>query len=127
MRRGRDPRWGGARAVRPAGRPAGAGGDILGSSMVFIDGTAVNVALPSLQANLGATAAGVQGSEFEAGRDRMHKPIPRIRETAEALRQRRKQERHRLKQQRLLIQRCRDCGVLRHPPQPMCGQCRRHT
>lgn len=23
----------------------------------------------------------------------------------------------------LLIQRCKDCGVLRHPPRPMCGQC----
>src|SRR5438874_3734362 len=53
---------------------------ILGSNMVFIDGTAVNVALPALQANVGATAAGVQGSEFEAGRDRMYKPIPPIRE-----------------------------------------------
>src|ERR1700675_4057127 len=33
---------------------------ILGSSMVFIDGTAVNVALPALQANLNATAVDVQ-------------------------------------------------------------------
>ncbi|HKI01061.1 MAG TPA: MFS transporter [Thermoanaerobaculia bacterium] len=33
---------------------------ILGSSMAFIDGTAVNVALPALQADLGATVAGVQ-------------------------------------------------------------------
>ena len=24
---------------------------------------------------------------------------------------------------KLLIQRCSDCGVLRHPPQPACGQC----
>ncbi len=24
---------------------------------------------------------------------------------------------------RLLIQRCVDCGVLRHPPAPMCGNC----
>lgn len=24
----------------------------------------------------------------------------------------------------LLIQKCRDCGVLRHPPRPMCGACR---
>lgn len=24
----------------------------------------------------------------------------------------------------LLIQRCADCGTLRHPPGPMCGQCR---
>ena len=24
---------------------------------------------------------------------------------------------------RLLIQRCADCGVLRHPPAPMCGAC----
>jgi len=23
----------------------------------------------------------------------------------------------------LLIQRCKDCGVLRHPPRPMCGRC----
>src|SRR6185295_17048349 len=33
---------------------------ILGSSMGFIDGTAVNVALPALQADFGATAADVQ-------------------------------------------------------------------
>src|SRR5229473_1902464 len=33
---------------------------ILGSSMVFIDGTVVNVALPKLQANLNATAVDVQ-------------------------------------------------------------------
>jgi len=32
----------------------------LGSSMAFIDGTVVNVALPALQTNLNATAAGVQ-------------------------------------------------------------------
>jgi EmrB/QacA subfamily drug resistance transporter len=33
---------------------------ILGSSMAFIDGTVVNVALPALQANLHATVVGVQ-------------------------------------------------------------------
>src|SRR3954468_15247919 len=33
---------------------------ILGSSMAFIDGTAVNVALPALQASLGATVVQVQ-------------------------------------------------------------------
>src|SRR5206468_3491594 len=33
---------------------------ILGSSMVFIDGTVVNVALPVLQRELGATVAEVQ-------------------------------------------------------------------
>src|SRR3989440_8838104 len=33
---------------------------ILGSSMVFIDGTVVNVSLPSLQSNLNATVADVQ-------------------------------------------------------------------
>src|SRR5436305_1041182 len=33
---------------------------ILGSSMAFIDGTAVNVALPALQAGLGATVSDVQ-------------------------------------------------------------------
>jgi EmrB/QacA subfamily drug resistance transporter len=33
---------------------------ILGSSMVFIDGTVVNVALPALQTNLGANAVDVQ-------------------------------------------------------------------
>ena len=33
---------------------------ILGSSMAFIDGTVVNVALPSLQKNLNATAIDVQ-------------------------------------------------------------------
>jgi hypothetical protein len=33
---------------------------ILGSSLVFIDGTVVNVALPALQANLRATVVDVQ-------------------------------------------------------------------
>src|SRR5512132_4291530 len=33
---------------------------ILGSSMVFIDGTVVNVALPALQQNLNATVTDVQ-------------------------------------------------------------------
>src|SRR4026209_2332078 len=33
---------------------------ILGSSMTFIDGTVVNVALPALQANLNATVLDVQ-------------------------------------------------------------------
>src|SRR3982074_2686898 len=33
---------------------------ILGSSMVFIDGTVVNVALPALQTNLNATVVDVQ-------------------------------------------------------------------
>ena len=33
---------------------------ILGSSLAFIDGTVVNVALPSLQTNLNATAMGIQ-------------------------------------------------------------------
>jgi uncharacterized OB-fold protein len=29
-----------------------------------------------------------------------------------------------LQQGKLLIQRCADCGVLRHPPGPMCRECR---
>ena len=29
-----------------------------------------------------------------------------------------------LKEQRFLIQRCRACAVLRHPPRPMCPRCR---
>src|SRR5512142_2222355 len=33
---------------------------ILGSSLVFIDGTVVNVVLPFLQTSLGATVVGVQ-------------------------------------------------------------------
>src|SRR5437660_10345941 len=33
---------------------------ILGSSLAFIDGTVVNVALPALQRDLGATVIGVQ-------------------------------------------------------------------
>jgi uncharacterized OB-fold protein len=28
-----------------------------------------------------------------------------------------------VKQRRLLIQRCRGCGSLRHPPRPMCPRC----
>src|SRR6187431_1673088 len=47
-------------------KPAATGGNwilaatILGSSMAFIDGTVVNVALPAMQADLHATLAGVQ-------------------------------------------------------------------
>jgi EmrB/QacA subfamily drug resistance transporter len=49
----------------PCTRPSPAGGwilaaTILGSSMAFIDGTVVNVALPALQSALGATLAEVQ-------------------------------------------------------------------
>src|SRR5437660_3544743 len=50
----------------PCDRPAPANGGwiiattILGSSMAFIDGTVVNVALPALQSALGATIAEVQ-------------------------------------------------------------------
>ena len=51
--------------MRAAGSDASRGrwilaGAILGSSMVFIDGTVVNVALPALQSDLGATATGLQ-------------------------------------------------------------------
>jgi EmrB/QacA subfamily drug resistance transporter len=46
-------------AAPPAG-PWVLAAAILGSSMAFIDGTAVNVALPALQAGLGATVAEVQ-------------------------------------------------------------------
>ena len=28
-----------------------------------------------------------------------------------------------LKEHRLLIQRCMDCGIVRHPPRPMCPTC----
>jgi len=28
-----------------------------------------------------------------------------------------------LREERLLIQRCSDCGALRHPPRPMCPRC----
>ena len=51
------------RAELPCARPAEPwvlATTILGSSMGFIDGTAVNVALPALQADLGATVAEVQ-------------------------------------------------------------------
>src|SRR5207253_10900562 len=50
----------------PCDRPAAANGPwilaatIIGSSMAFIDGTVVNVALPALQASLHATLADVQ-------------------------------------------------------------------
>src|SRR5579859_5704334 len=46
-------------AVRQTG-PWVLAATILGSSMVFIDGTVVNVALPVLQQELHATVAGVQ-------------------------------------------------------------------
>ena len=44
-------------AVTPAEEPWILAATILGSSMAFVDGTVVNVALPVLQAELGATAA----------------------------------------------------------------------
>src|SRR6266480_806119 len=50
-------------AVAPCARASGPwilAATILGSSMAFIDGTAVNVALPSLQQSLGATVIDVQ-------------------------------------------------------------------
>ena len=50
-------------AVAPCARRAGRwvlAATILGSSMVFIDGTVVNVALPALQSNLNATVVDVQ-------------------------------------------------------------------
>lgn len=50
-------------ASATGGKPAGRwvlAATILGSSMAFIDGTAVNVALPALQKGLGATVADVQ-------------------------------------------------------------------
>ena len=28
-----------------------------------------------------------------------------------------------LREERLLVQRCDDCGLLRHPPRPMCPRC----
>ena len=55
-----------ARYVQRTSQPATANGPwilaatILGSSMVFIDGTVVNVALPALQSALGATISQVQ-------------------------------------------------------------------
>jgi len=51
------------RTTAPCGKARGRwilAATILGSSMVFIDGTVVNVALPALQANLNATAVDVQ-------------------------------------------------------------------
>src|SRR5438552_14583260 len=56
----------GAILSAPCDRPAPANGgwivaaSILGSSMAFIDGTVVNIALPALQSGLGATMAEVQ-------------------------------------------------------------------
>lgn len=45
---------------REGAEPGVLAATILGSSMAFIDGTAVNVALPALQADLGASVAEVQ-------------------------------------------------------------------
>src|SRR4051794_18716771 len=50
-------------ATAPCSRPSGPwvlAATILGSSMAFIDGTVVNVALPALQADLNATVVDVQ-------------------------------------------------------------------
>src|SRR5271165_4098780 len=50
-------------AISPCGRKTGIwvlGATILASSMAFIDGTVVNVALPALQASFGATVVDVQ-------------------------------------------------------------------
>ena len=49
-----------ARCPRTVGRWVLAA-TILGSSMAFVDGTVVNVALPVLQSDLGASVALVQG------------------------------------------------------------------
>src|SRR5215831_15899648 len=52
--------------AKPCGEPSGANGGwilattILGSSMAFIDGTVVNVALPAVQSALGATLSQLQ-------------------------------------------------------------------
>src|SRR5437867_11264283 len=51
------------KSVSPCGKAQGRwilAATILGSSMSFIDGTVVNVALPALQTNLNATAVDVQ-------------------------------------------------------------------
>src|SRR5215210_5676448 len=45
---------------RPAGKQRALAATILGSSMAFIDGSAVNVALPALQQQLAATPAETQ-------------------------------------------------------------------
>jgi len=50
----------GARPCPGAARPWVLGATILGSSLAFVDGTIVNVALPALQRDLGATVADVQ-------------------------------------------------------------------
>jgi len=50
----------GAPACSRSAEPWVLAATILGSSMTFIDGTAVNVALPALQAELGATVSQVQ-------------------------------------------------------------------
>src|SRR6266702_3446729 len=50
-------------AIAPCAKSSGPwilAATILASSMAFIDGTVVNVALPALQTNLNATAADVQ-------------------------------------------------------------------
>src|SRR5881397_3658312 len=50
-------------AVAPCARTSGPwilAATILGSSLAFIDGTAVNVALPALQADFGASVAGAK-------------------------------------------------------------------
>jgi EmrB/QacA subfamily drug resistance transporter len=49
-----------ATSLSPARRRAVLAAAILGSSMGFVDGTAVNVALPALQSSLGATVTDVQ-------------------------------------------------------------------
>ncbi|HZF12653.1 MAG TPA: MFS transporter [Thermoanaerobaculia bacterium] len=53
-------RAGPAADCAPAAGPWVLAATILGSSMAFIDGTAVNVALPALQRDLGAAVSGVQ-------------------------------------------------------------------
>src|SRR3954452_17653381 len=48
------------RTIAVATRRAALAATVLGSSLGFIDATVVNVALPALQASLGASAAAVQ-------------------------------------------------------------------
>ncbi|HXO21572.1 MAG TPA: MFS transporter [Thermoanaerobaculia bacterium] len=51
---------GAAAPCAPADAPWVIAATVLGSSMAFVDGTAVNVALPALQGDLGASVTGVQ-------------------------------------------------------------------
>nr|WP_206037662.1 bifunctional MaoC family dehydratase N-terminal/OB-fold nucleic acid binding domain-containing protein [Rhodococcus sp. HNM0569] len=71
----------------------------------------------------GGEEAGSRGSEKPSAKDEKAGPIPGLRPRP-ALNADNAFWFEAAKEHRLVIQRCSNCGTLRHPTGPMCGQCR---